>query len=66
MKASVGDEIVVESNVISGAVRHGRVVEVRHPDGEPPVLVEWRDSGERTLFFPGPDARVVPKEPARG
>ena len=62
MKASVGDTVVVESSVVAGAVRHGRVVEVRHPDGTPPFLVEWQDSGERTLVFPGPDTRVLPAE----
>ncbi len=60
MKASVGDEVVVESGVVAGAVRHGRVVELRHPDGSPPFVVEWADTGERTLVVPGPDTRVLP------
>lgn len=60
MKASVGDTIIVASNVVDGAVREGRIVEVRHPDGTPPFEVEWSDTGERTLVFPGPDTRVVP------
>ena len=59
MKASVGDRIVSESSVVGGHVRDGLVVEVRHPDGSPPFLVEWSDSGERTLVFPGPDAHVT-------
>lgn len=59
MKASVGDTVVVTSHVVDGAVREGRVVEVRHPDGSPPFLVEWADTGERTLVFPGPDTRVL-------
>ena len=61
MKASVGDLIHVASSVVSGAVREGHVVEVRHPDGSPPFVVEWSDTHERTLVFPGPDARVVPQ-----
>lgn len=60
MKASVGDEVVVESGHVAGAVRRGTVVEVHHPDGTPPFLVEWEGTGERTLVFPGPDTRVVP------
>ncbi len=60
MKASVGDEVVVESGVVAGAVRRGRVVEVRHPDGTPPFVVEWEDTGERTVVVPGPDTRVLP------
>jgi hypothetical protein len=60
MRASVGDKIIVASNVVAGAVREGRVIEVRHPDGTPPFEVEWSDTGERTLVFPGPDTRIVP------
>ena len=66
MRASVGDTIIVASNVVGGAVREGRVVEVRHPDGTPPFEVEWSDTGERTLVFPGPDTRVVPAQPTKG
>lgn len=58
MRASVGDRIVVASTVIDQAPRDGRVVEVRHPDGTPPYVVEWSDSGEQTLVFPGPDAHI--------
>jgi hypothetical protein len=35
------------------------VVEVRHPDGEPPFVVRWGDTGHEDLFVPGPDAAVV-------
>lgn len=34
------------------------MVELRHPDGQPPFVVEWSDTGERTLVFPGPDTKV--------
>lgn len=62
MRAAVGDRLVLASGVVDGAVREGRVVEVRHPDGSPPYLVEWSDTGERTLVFPGPDAHVQSAE----
>lgn len=58
MKASVGDRLVQASSMVDGAVRDGRVVEVRHADGSPPYVVEWADTGERTLVFPGPDVHV--------
>lgn len=58
MKASVGDRILVASTIVDQRPRDGRVIEVRHPDGSPPYLVEWSDTGERTLVFPGPDSRV--------
>lgn len=72
MKASVGDRIVVASTIVDQPLRDGKVVEVRHPDGSPPYLVEWSDTGERTLVFPGPDAHIqhpgeaaAPAAPAR-
>lgn len=67
MKASVGDRFVQVSSVVGGAVRDGRVVELRHEDGSPPYVVEWFDTGERTLVFPGPDARIeAPREHRAG
>lgn len=60
MKAFVGDRYVQASGVVDGPVRDGRVVELRHPDGSPPYVVEWSDTKERTLVFPGPDAHVEP------
>jgi hypothetical protein len=58
MKASVGDRIVTASGVVGGAVRDGVVVSVRNPDGSPPYMVRWSDSGEESLVFPGPDTVV--------
>lgn len=58
MKASVGDRLVMASSVVDGPVRDGRVVRLRHEDGSPPYLVQWSDTGEETLVFPGPDAHV--------
>jgi hypothetical protein len=58
MKATVGDRLVQASSVVDGTVRDGKVVEVRHADGSPPYLVEWSDSGEVSLVFPGPDVHV--------
>ena len=58
MRASVGDRIVTAAGVVGGAVRDGVVVELRHDDGSPPYLVEWTDTGERTLVYPGSDSYV--------
>jgi hypothetical protein len=38
--------------------RDGEVLEVHGPDGEPPYVVRWSDTGEEGLFFPGSDASV--------
>lgn len=58
MKAAVGDRIIQASGVVGGPVRDGMVVEVQHEDGSPPFLVEWAESGERSLVYPGPDTMV--------
>jgi hypothetical protein len=58
MKAAVGDRIIRASGVVGGAVRDGMIVEVQHDDGSPPFLVEWADTGERSLVYPGPDTLV--------
>lgn len=59
MYAQVGDWIVVESARLDGHRREGQVVELRHKDGSPPYQVHWLDTGDTTLTFPGPDARVL-------
>jgi hypothetical protein len=64
---------VIASNRLDHTPRDGKVVECRHEDGSPPYVVEWSDTGQRGLFFPGPDAHLqhfadaevpAPQEPA--
>ncbi len=55
MKASIGDRVITVSGTVGTPAREGRVVELRHLDGSPPFVVEWADSGERSVVFPGPD-----------
>lgn len=70
MRASVGDRYVLVSSTVGAQAREGTVVELRHEDGSPPFVVEWSDTGERTLVFPGPDAHLqgggAPPHPDRG
>jgi hypothetical protein len=58
MRAQVGDRIVIRNAHVDEPVRDGEVLEVRGPDGEPPFLVRWADSGHEALLFPGPDASI--------
>lgn len=58
MKASVGDRIIVLSAHVSEPNREGVVLEVRGPDGAPPYLVRWSDTGHEGLYFPAADTRV--------
>lgn len=58
MRAQVGDRIVIHAHRIGEPNRDCEVLEVRGPDGAPPFLVRWSDSGHESLFFPGTDASV--------
>ena len=58
MKASVGDQIVIHSPHVDDPVRDGEILEVHGPDGAPPYLVRWADTGHEGLIFPGPDAEI--------
>jgi hypothetical protein len=64
MRAAVGDRIVVVPRVVGGPARDARVVELRNADGSPPYVVEWSDTGQRTLYFPGSDGRLEHYEEA--
>lgn len=60
MQARPGSRIVIKGNHVGMPDRDCEVVEVHGPDGGPPYLVRWGDSGKEGLFFPGPDAAVEP------
>jgi hypothetical protein len=57
MKAEVGDRIVVASGTLHRPIRDGEILQTG-ADGGGPYLVRWSDSGNESLFFPGPDAHV--------
>ena len=58
MKASVGDRIVIGGRHYGDPERDCEVLEVRRPDGEPPYVIRWGDSGHVAILFPGVDAVV--------
>ena len=58
MHAHVGDHIVIEAKRIGEPVRNCTVIEVHGPDGTPPYVVRWSDTGHETLLVPGSDASV--------
>jgi Domain of unknown function (DUF1876)/Domain of unknown function (DUF1918) len=57
MKAEVGDRIVVASGTLHRPIRDGEILQTG-ADGGGPYFVRWSDSGNESLFFPGPDAHV--------
>ena len=58
MQARAGDRIVIRGHRIGGHPRGCEVLAVADPDGAPPYLVRWTDTGQEGLFFPGSDADV--------
>jgi len=60
MHATAGDRIHVHGAHVADHERDGEILEVRGPDGTPPYLVRWTDTGHETLVFPGPDAAIRP------
>ncbi len=58
MQARVGDRIVIRGHRVGEPIRDGEILEVRGPDGGPPYIVRWEDTGHETLFFPGSDALI--------
>ena len=64
MQAEVGKWLVIRSSHLDVPVRVGRIVEISHPDGEPPYVVRWSDDEHTSVVFPGPDAVVVDSPPA--
>jgi len=45
MKASIGDQVIVASAQTGTPARTGTIVALRHPDGTPPYVVRWSDTG---------------------
>jgi len=58
MLAAVGDLLVIMNLHLGEPIRHEEIIEVHGPQGGPPFLVRWSDTGHESLVFPGPDARV--------
>jgi hypothetical protein len=62
MHANRGDQIVVETTTLASARRRGKVLEVIGEGELEHYRVRWAD-GHESVYFPGPDARVQPKDP---
>jgi hypothetical protein len=59
MRANVGDKMLIKGHHVGEPDRDGEIIDVRGPDGEPPYVVRWGDTGHETYFYPGSDAVVV-------
>jgi len=64
MRAKVGDRLIIKGHHVGEPTRDAEILEVRGPQGSPPWVVRWSDTGTEGLFFPGSDAQVQHFEPA--
>jgi hypothetical protein len=58
MSAQPGDRLVVHGHHLGEPERDAEILEVRGPDGGPPYLVRWQDTGVVATLYPGSDAAV--------
>jgi hypothetical protein len=59
MKAAPGDWLVIEGTHLNDRKRHGLIIEARGPDGAPPYLVRWDDSGTESVVIPSAGAHIL-------
>ena len=64
MHANVGERIIIRATHVGERNRDGEILEVHGPDGTPPYLVRWSDTGHEGLYFPGSDAVIHHDEAA--
>jgi hypothetical protein len=58
MHAQVGDRIVIRGRHGGDPIRDCEVLEVPGPEGGPPYVVRWSDTGHEAILYPGSDAYV--------
>ncbi len=49
MQARVGDRIVIRGHHVGEPIRDGEILETRGPEGGPPYIVRWGDTGHEML-----------------
>ena len=59
MKAQVGDWLVLKGTTTELADQRGLITDVHGPDGSPPYVVRWLNTGHEATIFPGSDALIV-------
>jgi hypothetical protein len=58
MRARQADQIVIDTTTLDGLRRRGQVIEVIGQGEREHYRIRWQD-GHESVYFPGPDARVV-------
>lgn len=58
LTAAPGDRLVIRAHRQGEPERDAEILEVLGPQGTAPFRVQWSDTGQEVLFFPGADAYV--------
>lgn len=58
MEVDVGDQITVYGHRVGDHERHGKILEVRHADGDPSYRIRWEDDGHESILYPGSDVVI--------
>ena len=58
MTAARGDRLVIRAHRLGEPEHDAEILEVLGTDGRPPYRVRWQETGEESLYFPGPDGFV--------
>jgi hypothetical protein len=59
MNCCIGDQIVIETTTLDTRPRRGEVIEVIGQGEREHYRVRWQD-GHESVYFPGPDAHILP------
>ena len=58
LQAEPGDRLIIHGHRQGEPERDAEILETRGPDGSPPFLVRWSDTGHEAIFYPASDAAV--------
>lgn len=58
MTAAPADRLVITAHRLGEPEHDAEILEVLGADGGPPFRVRWQETGDESLYFPGPDAFV--------
>lgn len=58
LTAAPGDRLVVRPHRVGEPERDAEILETGGPEGAPPFVVRWSETGRESKVFPGPDAFV--------
>jgi hypothetical protein len=58
MTAAPGDRLVIRAHRLGEPEHDAEILDALGAEGGPPFRVRWEETGDESLYFPGPDAYV--------